>query len=235
MTNTVLLKRSSTQDSTPTTGQITYGELAINYNDGNLFYRNSVDEIKVIASNKFLSVTGNITGANVSTTGNVTGNYFIGNGSQLTGLVTSAFKTIVVPGQSNVVANTTGTLNLVGGSGVSLVTDPTTGTVTFSTVSGVSIFSTGGDMGTVVEAVTSTEDLGLITDVVSISYDLGTLVQSGLIWPDQLKLPDYSVTSLPGATPAGCLIFVTDAYGGSIPAFSDGSNWRRVDDRTVVT
>ena len=46
-----------------------------------------------------LAVTGNITGGNVTTTGivsatgNVTGNYLIGNGSQLTGVVSSASNT----------------------------------------------------------------------------------------------------------------------------------------------
>ena len=30
-------------------------------------------------------------------------------------------------------------------------------------------------------------------------------------------------------------IFVTDEAGGSIPAFSDGTNWRRVTDRAVVS
>ena len=64
MTNTVLLKRSGVANSAPTTGQITYGELAINYADGNLYYKNSSDQIKVIASNKFVSVTGNVTGGN---------------------------------------------------------------------------------------------------------------------------------------------------------------------------
>jgi hypothetical protein len=97
------------------------------------------------------------------------------------------------------------------------------------------IFASGGNMGTVIQAVTSSDDLGLIIDSVTISYDLGTLIINGLIWPDQLKLPDYSVAELPIANPAGCLIFVSDAYGGSIPAFSDGTNWRRVDDRTVVS
>jgi hypothetical protein len=46
-----------------------------------------------------LAVTGNITGGNVTTTGivsatgNVTGNYLIGNGSQLTGVISSASNT----------------------------------------------------------------------------------------------------------------------------------------------
>jgi hypothetical protein len=55
------------------------GELAINYTDGNLFYKNASNVVTVIASNKFSSVTGNVTGGNiltvglVSATGNVTG------------------------------------------------------------------------------------------------------------------------------------------------------------------
>jgi hypothetical protein len=80
MTNTVQLKRSSVANSIPGTGNLVPGELAINYTDGNLFYKNSSNVVTVIASNKFVSVSGN-----------VTGNYFIGNGSQLTGInVTSS-------------------------------------------------------------------------------------------------------------------------------------------------
>jgi hypothetical protein len=30
-------------------------------------------------------------------------------------------------------------------------------------------------------------------------------------------------------------IFVTNASGGAIPAFSDGTNWRRADTRAIVT
>jgi len=80
MTNTVQLKRSSVANSIPGTGNLVPGELAINYTDGNLFYKNSSNVVTVIASNKFVSVSGN-----------VTGDYFIGNGSQLTGInVTSS-------------------------------------------------------------------------------------------------------------------------------------------------
>jgi hypothetical protein len=80
MTNTVQLKRSSVANSIPGTGNLVPGELAINYTDGNLFYKNNSNVVTVIASNKFVSVSGN-----------VTGDYFIGNGSQLTGInVTSS-------------------------------------------------------------------------------------------------------------------------------------------------
>ena len=92
MTNTVQLKRSSVANSVPGAANLVPGELAINYADGNLFYKNSSNNVTVIASNKFSSVTGNVTAGNiltvglVSATGNITSNYFIGNGSQLTGI-----------------------------------------------------------------------------------------------------------------------------------------------------
>ena len=64
---------------------------------------NVVANLAALGSNP-VSTTGNITGGNIRTvglitaTGNVTGNYFIGNGSQLTGLSSSY-------GNANVVAN----------------------------------------------------------------------------------------------------------------------------------
>lgn len=41
--------------------------------------------------------------------------------------------------------------------------------------------------------------------------------------------------ALPAATPAGQLIYVSDEAGGATPAFADGTNWRRVADRAVVS
>lgn len=71
MTNTVQLKRSSVPNSVPSAGNLIPGELAINYADGNLFYKNSGNVVTVIASNQFVSVSGNVTGANIFTAGNV--------------------------------------------------------------------------------------------------------------------------------------------------------------------
>jgi hypothetical protein len=89
MTNTVQLKRSSVANSIPGTGNLVPGELAINYTDGNLFYKNNSNVVTVIASNKFVSVSGN-----------VTGDYFIGNGSQLTGITSTSNQ--ITNGTSNV-------------------------------------------------------------------------------------------------------------------------------------
>ena len=65
MTNTVKLKRSGTPNSAPTAGQLEYGELALNYNNGNLYYKNSSNVVTVIASNQAISVTGNVAAGNI--------------------------------------------------------------------------------------------------------------------------------------------------------------------------
>jgi hypothetical protein len=49
-----------------------------------------------------------------------------------------------------------------------------------------------------------------------------------------MRLPSYTTTTLPAATLAGQMIYVTNETGGAVPAFSDGTNWRRVTDRAIV-
>lgn len=46
----------------------------------------------------------------------------------------------------------------------------------------------------------------------------------------------FAVADLP--SPADTLyglIFIADEVGGAVPAFSDGTNWRRVTDRAIVS
>jgi hypothetical protein len=50
-----------------------------------------------------------------------------------------------------------------------------------------------------------------------------------------MRLTSYTTTTLPAATLAGQMIYVTNESGGAVPAFSDGTNWRRVTDRAIVT
>jgi hypothetical protein len=82
--------------------------------------------ISIFDSSTSLSATGNVIGGNVKTvglisaTGNVTGNYFIGNGSQLTGLAAAANTGNVTFSGEAVIG--TGTSNTV--SGLYLAPDP---------------------------------------------------------------------------------------------------------------
>lgn len=51
-----------------------------------------------------------------------------------------------------------------------------------------------------------------------------------------LVLAPYPKASMPAAASyTGGMIYVTDEAGGAVPAFSDGTNWRRVQDRAVVS
>lgn len=50
-----------------------------------------------------------------------------------------------------------------------------------------------------------------------------------------ITLPTHTVAGLPSPTPAGQLIYISDESAGPTPAFSDGTNWRRVADRAVVS
>ena len=59
---------------------------------------------------------------------------------------------------------------------------------------------------------------------------------NGAVFGDALSLQIYLVADVPDATIwTGAMIFVSDETGGSIPAFSDGTSWRRVTDRTVIS
>ena len=57
-----------------------------------------------------------------------------------------------------------------------------------------------------------------------------------------VKVPVYTVANLPSAsdfdpTESGeaAMVYVSDESGGAVLAFSDGTNWRRVTDRAVVS
>lgn len=51
----------------------------------------------------------------------------------------------------------------------------------------------------------------------------------------RLVLPSHTAASLPSAAVPGQVIFVPDETGGAVLAFSDGTNWRRVTDRNIVS
>lgn len=53
---------------------------------------------------------------------------------------------------------------------------------------------------------------------------------------NEFKAPDFTVTSVPDSVQnEAMIIYVSDEVGGATLAFSDGLNWRRVQDRTIIT
>lgn len=57
------------------------------------------------------------------------------------------------------------------------------------------------------------------------------------IFGNSVRIPSYTVATLPTVPDVTepSLIFVSDETGGAVPAFSDGTNWLRVTDRTIVS
>ncbi len=49
-----------------------------------------------------------------------------------------------------------------------------------------------------------------------------------------ITLKSHTVAGLPSPSPAGQLVYISNESAGPTPAFSDGTNWRRVADRAVV-
>ena len=49
-----------------------------------------------------------------------------------------------------------------------------------------------------------------------------------------MELDSQTVAGVPSASPAGMMLYISNETGGAVPAFSDGTNWRRVTDRTII-
>ncbi len=63
MTNRIILKRSSTANAVPLGTDLDYGELALNYTDGNLFFKNASNVVTLISSTKTANLSGNVQAA----------------------------------------------------------------------------------------------------------------------------------------------------------------------------
>jgi len=70
----------------------------------------------------------------------------------------------------------------------------------------------------------------------SLASELATRVGDLLDEIDaEFQLAAYAVANLPSASPAGRIVYVSDETGGATIAFSDGTNWRRAQDRSIVS
>lgn len=102
-----------------------------------------------------------------------------------------------------------------------------------------STLETGVVKGVIFEPIT---DYGTITDSANMTIDYGSVTEPG-VSGDFEYLSDtfgptadgFSVNGLPSASQPGQMIYVSDESGGATMAFSDGTNWRRITDRAVVS
>jgi hypothetical protein len=108
-------------------------------------------QANVVAGNVrtvLVSASGNIVGANISTTGNVTANYFIGSGSQLTGLYANANVAAYLPTYSGNIgaALVSATGNIIGGNIRTTGSISATGNIFSSGTFGAVSYSASGNI-----------------------------------------------------------------------------------------
>jgi hypothetical protein len=175
------------------------------------------------------------------------------------------FSTVAVAGQNSITAtNSTDTLTVAAGTNITLTTDSVTRTLTInSTASGGGgtpggadtqvQFNDGGSFGgdttftfnkttdtlfvKNIEAETVQAPSTLVgTYTISSPTTITLDPASEIINDAPMKLVNKTVSDLGGlVSSVGAMVFCTDESGGAIPAFYDGTNWRRVSDRAIVS
>ena len=92
------------------------------------------------------------------------------------------------------------------------------------------------NFGLITASTTTREDIGLITVSATAEIDLGTLTGEE-INASELTLPQFTVAGIETAssTNKGQIAYISDEAGGATLAFSDGTNWRRLQDRAVIS
>jgi len=92
--------------------------------------------------------------------------------------------------------------------------------------SGLTTYSPGGPVYTYIAGT------GFVSTLSSAGLDvLGAATATTYIKPGS-----FTVLTVPSAAAAGAgaMIYVSDETGGAVLAFSDGTNWKRVTDRTTI-
>jgi len=115
------------------------------------------------------------------------------------------------------------------GANSSLTYDQSNYTLQTGVVRGV-IFEPIRDYGFVTEANDIVIDYGVVADTNTYKGDFEYILETKGVTHDSFK-----VASLPNAGIPGQMIYVSDETGGATMAFSDGSSWRRITDRAIVS
>ena len=184
---------------------------------------------------------------------------YTGSGGGGGGSVNDAFKTIAIsPSGGSVIADASeDTLTLENGNNISMTATAGTDTITINATAAGSneqvqfnnAGNFGGDADFTYNSTTNTLTIkNLIAESVNPPSTLtGTYTISSpttitldptseIINDAPMKLKGYTVAQLGTLTSsAGAMVYCTDETGGSIPAFYDGTNWRRVSDRAIVS
>jgi len=190
--------------------------IATNSGGAQTFYHNNAAKLETSATG--ITVTGTV---------NVNSEYSLpsadGSANQI--LVTDGSGTLSfatnnpTPAGSNtqIQFNDAGSL----GAASNLTFTSSTDTMTVTNLDVLGTFSHVEDYGLVSQATNVTIDMGIITtdDRMPTAHDSYTVTEAG---------------SITGMSP-GDMIFVSNETGGATMAFYDGTNWRRIQDRAVIS
>jgi len=206
-TNRILLKKSSVVGKIPGPFDIEYGELALNFSDGRLYFKNSDNDIEFFQSGTSSPLLP--FSANEGDFGSVNNNK---NDFEFKlGSLTDA----------NIFLQSLGELT------------PNTISEFDESDDALSLFVRDNELGNVNDSITKSFSLTLLNDSPDESFDLGLVALNGTFKPDRFIMPSFTVGTLPKGT-VGELVLVTDESSGPVPAFFDGTEWRRMSDNQIV-
>jgi hypothetical protein len=204
MANTVVLKRSAVPNKTPTTSDLALGELALNTNDGNLFFKKDVSGTQSILSVATLTGTQTFTNKTLQAvvlTGTLTAGGTTGTNGQIlqstgTGVQWVTRDVSTLDSLTDVVISSPESdqvLKFNGSIWINADADTAVASAVFAA-------NAESDLGFVYDGdVTLIEDLGFVTDVASFIYNMGSLVVDGIVSLnnlDQSVKADYIAYSI---------------------------------------
>jgi hypothetical protein len=193
MSTQIILKKSSVAAKVPLTTDLAYGELALNYADGKLYFKNSSNTIAYLGSSSATETLSNKTLSSPVLAGTLSVNGSIGNSGQVlmstgSGVQWSSPNAGALATLSDVnlaVPKTQQVLTYNGTQWVNADSNAVVASAVFA--------SSQYDMGLVTDGViTVSEDEGLVSGTTNNIYDLGVLSFTGII---SLNNIDQSVKS----------------------------------------
>jgi hypothetical protein len=188
MANKVVLKRSAVSGKTPTTGDLSLGEIALNTYDGNLFFKKNVSGTESIISVVTLDGTQTLTNKTLSAA-KITGglkdtNNAFGTSGQLLASNGSGGVQWVTRDVSTLDSLTDVTLTSPTAQQVLTYTGSQWINADSNAIIASAVFATNAqsDLGSVTDLILGAEeDLGFIVDVASLIYDMGQLKLDGIV------------------------------------------------------
>jgi hypothetical protein len=201
MSNSIILKKSSVAAKVPLVGDLNYGELALNYADGKLYFKDSSNAINFLGSSSATETLTNKTLTSPSLTGTVSLtsttllsiNGSTGSSGQYlargpTGMTWTSAPSPALSSLSDVAISSPTAqqvLTYTGSAWINAASNAVVASAVFAT--------SQSDLGYVYDSnVTITENLGAVSDIAYNIYDLGVLSFTGII---SLNNIDQSIKS----------------------------------------